>query len=78
MDKNIGKSLKGKYCQKLHAKQTATDTFKTSSKRVIYKAAEPTGDLISNKTANRITKVSKNLQQNISKTVTKEHKRNNW
>ena len=34
---------------------------------------EVTGDLIVSKIANRITKVSKISQQNISETVTKEH-----
>ena len=35
--KNISKNLSGKYSQKLfdHAKQSATDALKTSSKRVI-------------------------------------------
>ena len=78
MEKNIGKNISqtssGKYSlgmlyvrQKLldHAKQSATDPLKTSSKRVIRKTAEATGDLIGNKIANRITKVSKNSQQNI-------------
>ena len=42
--KNISKNLKGKYNQKLfdHAKQSATDTLKTSSKRVIQKTADAT------------------------------------
>ena len=46
--KNISKSLKSKYSQKLldHAEQSATDAFKTSSKRVIQKKAEATADLI--------------------------------
>ena len=78
--KNISKNLCGKcspsvfaMCQKLldHAK-SATDSFKTSSKRVIEKTAEPTGDLIGNKTSHKITKVSKNLQQNNPETATKE------
>ena len=43
------------------ARQSATDALKTSSKRVIQKRAEATGDLIGNKIANRTTKVSKNL-----------------
>ena len=52
MDKNIGKnrskSFNSKYGQKLHhAKQSATDAIKTSSKRVIQKTAEATNDLIS-------------------------------
>ena len=39
--KNISESLNSKYCQKLldHAKQSATDALKTSSKRVIQKTA---------------------------------------
>ena len=54
-------------------KKSATDTLKTSSKRIIQRTAEATGDLIGNKIANRITKVSKKSQQNNSETVTNEH-----
>ena len=66
--KIIGKNVSGKYNQKLldHDKQAATDAFKTISKRAIQKAAETTGDLIGNKIAGKITKVSKNSQQNNS------------
>ena len=39
-----------------HAKQSATDAFKTASKRVIQKAAGTTGDLIGNKIANAVAK----------------------
>ena len=55
--KNKSKNLSGKYSpgmlamrQKLldHVKQSATDALKTSSKRVIQKTAEATGDLIDN------------------------------
>ena len=79
MDKNIGKNisknLSGKYSQKLldHAKQSATNVLKTSSRRVIHTTAEATGDLIGNKIVDRITKVSKNSQQNNSDKVTNEH-----
>ena len=54
--------MSGEYGQNLfdHAKQFATDAFKTSSKRVIQKTTEATGDLIGNKIANRITNVSEN------------------
>ena len=54
----------GKYSQNLldHAKQSAADALKTSSKRVIQKTAEATGDLIGNKSVDRITEVSKNAQ----------------
>ena len=62
-------------------KKSATDPLKTSTKKFIQKTAEAIGDLIGNKKANvvaksydgRITKVSKNSQQNNSKTVTNEH-----
>ena len=51
MGGNIGKNLSSKYSQKLldHAKQSATDVFKTASKRVTQTTAETTGDLIGNK-----------------------------
>ena len=54
--------MSSKYRQKLldHAKQSSTDLFKTASKRPIQKTAEATGDLIGNKIANKIKKVSKN------------------
>ena len=76
MSKNIGKNtskyLIGKYGQKLldHAKQSAIDALKTSSKRVVQRTANATGDLIGNNIANRITKVSKNSQRSVSETVT--------
>ena len=61
--KNISKNLSGKYSQKRldHAKQSAADILKTSSKRVIQKKAEATGDLIDNKIADNITKNIKNF-----------------
>ena len=51
----------GKYSQNLldHAKQSAADALKTSSKRVIQKTEEATGDLIGNKSVDRIIEVSK-------------------
>ena len=85
MSKNIGKNtsknLSGKYStgmlamhQKLdHAKQSATDALKTSSKTVIQIKAEETGDLIGNRNANKIKRVSKNSQQNNSKIITNKH-----
>ena len=71
IEKSISKNISGKYSpdklvmhQKLldHAKQSATDAPKTSSKRVIQKTAEVAGDLISNKIANKVTRISKNSQ----------------
>ena len=82
MGTNISKGLSGKCSpgmlamrQKLfdYAEKSATDLTETSSKRVIQKTAEPTGDLIANKIANKITKLSKISQQNNSETVTNEH-----
>ena len=79
MGKSIGKYLSknwsGKYSQKRldHAKQSVTDAFKTASKGEIQKTAEITDDLIGNKIASKITKVSKNSQQSNWETVTKEH-----
>ena len=75
MGKNMSKNLSGKYSQTLldHLKQSATDAFKTSSKRVFQKTAEATGDLTGIKIANKIMEVSKNSQQNNSETVTNEH-----
>ena len=80
--KNINKNLSGKYSpgmlamrQKLldHAKKPVTDALKTSSKSVIQKITETTGDLIGNKIANKIIRVSKNSPQNNSETVTNEN-----
>ena len=56
-----------------HAKQPATDAFKTASKRAIQKTAEATDNLLSNKIANKITGVSKSPPKNDSETVTKEY-----
>ena len=80
--KNVSKNLTGKYGpgmlvmrQELldHAKQSTTDAIKTSSKRVIWKIAEATGDLTGNKIADKITKLLNNSQQNNSETVKNEH-----
>ena len=71
---NISKNLSSKYSQKLldHAKQSATDELKTASKRVIQKTSEVTRDLIGNKIAHRITKVSKISPKNNSETNEKK------
>ena len=72
---NISKNISGKYSQKLldHAKQSVIDTLETTSKRVIQKLAEATGDLIGNKSVNTIMKVSRSSPQNSSETITNEH-----
>ena len=59
--KNISKNLSSKYSQKLldHAKKSATDALKTSSKRVIQKNTKASGDLIGNKITNESQKFRK-------------------
>ena len=58
--KNSGKNLSSKYGQKLDtAKKSTTDEIKTASKRAIQKIEEASGDLISNKIADKRTSVSK-------------------
>ena len=73
--KTISKNLNSKYNQKLfdHAKKSATDALKTTSKTVIQKTAGASGDLIGKKIADRITEVSKTLPKNNSETITNEH-----
>ena len=46
--------------------------FKTSSKRVIQKTVEATGDLIGNEIADKMTRVSKTSPQNNSETNEEE------
>ena len=75
-DRDINKNVSGKYSQKLldHIKNLQQmPVLKTSSERVIQKSAETTGNLIANRIAHKITKVSNNLQQNNSDIVTNEH-----
>ena len=70
--KNMGKRLSNKYGQKLlhRTKKPTTDAIKTASKRAIQKIVEATGDLIGNKTADKITSV-------LRKKSTKELPNNN-
>ena len=64
--KNMGKSLSNNYGQKLldSAKKSTTDAIKAASKRAIQKTAGATGDLISNKIADKITSISKKSSNN--------------
>ena len=59
--KNMGKSSSNKYGQKLLdiAEKSTTDAIKTASKRENQKTAGATGDLIGNKTDDKITSMSK-------------------
>ena len=60
----MAKSLSNKYSQKLldSAKKITADAIKAALKRAIQKTAEATGDLISNKIADRTTSVWTELQ----------------
>ena len=63
----MGKSLINKYSQKLldRAKKSTTDAIKIASKRAIQKTAEATAeDLIGNKSADKITIISKKASDN--------------
>ena len=73
--KNISKKLSGEYGHKLlnHAKLSATDVLKTASKSAIQKTGEAIGDLLDNKIADKIMKVSTTLLENNFETVTNEH-----
>ena len=66
MDFYLLRKIRIKYSQRHldHAKQSATDAFNVSSKRVIQKTAEATGDLIRDKIADKITIASKSFQKN--------------
>ena len=61
--KNIGKNNGSKYSQKIldTTQKSATGAIKFASKRSIQKTAKATGDLISNKIADKITSSSKKL-----------------
>ena len=74
MSKNDGKKLSRKCSQKFldHAKESASNAVKTTSKQGIQKKAEATGDLIDNKIADKITKVSRTSPQNSSKSLKNE------
>ena len=71
IDNNISKNLSSKYSQKLldHVKISSADATKIASKRAIQKTAGAASDLIGNKIADKIMKLSSNSPQNSSKTV---------
>ena len=72
IDKNISKRLSGKYSQKLfdHAKQSAADAFKTSSKRVIQNSRNI---LVIQLDVKLLIKLQKVAAKNYSEVVTNEH-----
>ena len=72
--------MSNRYWKKLldTAKKSATDAIKIASKRTIQKTAEATGDLIGNKTADKITSTSKkpsNISNNDDVELTTHKKR---
>ena len=73
------KILSSKYSQKLldSAKKSTTDAIKTASKRAIQKTAEATGDLISNKIADKITSVSKKSSTELHSNELQNNEANN-
>ena len=66
--KIIGKILSNKFVQKLFhiAKTSPTDAIKTNPKILIEKTAEATADLIGNKSADKITIISKKFSSKHS------------
>ena len=66
MGRNISKNISSKQNQKLldHTKHSASDAHKTSSKRVIQKTEQVTGDLTVNKIADKIARVAITSSQN--------------
>ena len=56
-----------------NTKHSVVDALKTVSKTAIRKTASVNGDLIGNKIADKITKISKTLRQNQSETFINEH-----
>ena len=64
--KNMGKSLSNQTGQKLldSSKKSTTDAIKTASKRAVQKIAEATGGIIGNKSADKITSISKKPSNN--------------
>ena len=74
--KTIGKYSSNKYRKKLldSAKKSTIDAIKTTSKRVIQKTAEATGDLIGNIIADKITNVLKKSSAELRST--KMHAKN--
>ena len=76
---NMSKSLSNlsnKYHQKLldSAKKSTTDAIRTASKISIQKTAEATGNLIANKTADKITSISKKPVKELPNNDEREEK----
>ena len=70
--KNMCKNLSKKYGQKVldSAKKSITDAARTASKREIQKTVEANGDLIGNKSADKITNASKKSAKELQNNET--------
>ena len=66
---SFAKNLSNKYGQNPldSAKKSTADAIKTALKRAIQKTAEATGDLISNKAADKITSCFKKISKRMTK-----------
>ena len=66
---SFAKNLSNKYGQNPldSAKKSTADAIKTALKRAIQKTAEATGDLISNKAADKITSCFKKIRKRMTK-----------
>ena len=74
ISKSISKNVSSKFSQKRidHAKHFTINWIKATSKRVIQKTAQETGDLIGNKIVDKITRVPKTLKKNNPETNKEE------
>ena len=74
ISKSISKNVSTKFSQKRidHAKHFTINWIKATSKRVIQKTAQETGDLIGNKIVDKITRVPKTLKKNNPETNKEE------
>ena len=70
---SFAKKFGNKYGKKLmdSAIKTGIDPAKTASKRVVQKTAEALGDLIGNKTADKITSIGKPKEKEKTKKIEK-------
>ena len=68
---SFAKKIGDKYDKKLidSATKTGIDTAKTTSKRIVQKTAEATGDLIGNKIADKITSIGKPKEKEKTKEI---------
>ena len=66
---SFARKLGDKYGKKLmdNATKTGIDAAKTTSKQVVQKTAEGTGDLIGNKIADKITSIGKSKEKEKTK-----------